>query len=78
MMGRPIQNRWRVSIISPVNREELWSYSAPTLKEISLEWRKHTGNDFLSDSKLTRATLGKSKNEFIKIYRLGSFDFKQF
>ncbi len=76
-MGRPQQKRWKVSIISPVNNQELWSYSAPTLKEISLEWRKETGNSYLSDSKLTRATLGKSKNDFIKIYRLGSFDYNR-
>jgi hypothetical protein len=49
----------------------LWECSKPTINEISAEWKRQTGNNYLSQVRLSRATLGKSKNELIKMYRIG-------
>jgi hypothetical protein len=75
-MGRPVEDRWKVVVISPVNNQELWSITSPTLIEAALKWRTETGNDYVSKSKLTRATLGKSKNELIQVFKVGNFDLK--
>lgn len=73
-MPPPKEDRWKCHLVSPVDMKTiLWQCSKPTIREIAQEWKNQTGNKYLSEVRISRATLGKSKNELIKVYRIGQF-----
>lgn len=71
----PISNndRWKCQIVSPIDEMVLWEGIAPTTKLMAEKYQQETGNDYLTLQKLTRCSLGKSKNPLIKLFKIGEF-----
>ena len=67
--------RWRCEILSPVDNKILWTVDAATSKKIVEAWREEAGedNNYLTVQKLTRVSLNRSKNNLIKLYKIGSY-----
>ena len=66
-------DRWQVQVLSPVNMHPIWDKSGSSLKEIAKEWEIQTKNEFITTPKLVRMSLNRSKNPFIKVFRLKEF-----
>ena len=66
-------NRWKLQVLSPVDLSLLWEAEAPTTKTLVLKWIEDTGNDYLDEAKVRRISLGKSKNKYIKLFKIGSY-----
>lgn len=62
--------RWRFSVLSPLNREVIWSYDAFKIEQVSKKWKEDSGNTFLSKHKAVRACAGELNCPFIKCYKL--------
>lgn len=66
-------NRWKCQIVSPIDGAVLWEAEAPTTKSLVDIYQSQTGNTYLTLQKLNRTSLGRSKNEMIKLYKIGEF-----
>ena len=60
-------DRWTVTVCSPYDGSILWKKSGSTFRDIGLKWKKETGNDFITNDKLTRKNLGRLKGWASKI-----------
>lgn len=66
-------NRWKCQIVSPIDGSVLWESEGPTTKVLVETYQTETGNKYLTLQKLNRTSLGRSKNELIKLYKIGEF-----
>ncbi len=64
--------RWEVICLNPVDMTTLWSLRGSSLKVIANKWNEEAGNDYISLNKLTRMSLGRSVNPFVRVNRLSS------
>jgi hypothetical protein len=64
------KDKWRLTVLSPVNMKRIWSAEAKTTREIAEKWLDETNNDYVSQPKLIRASVGRSKNPFLVLERI--------
>lgn len=64
------KDKWKLTVLSPVNMKRIWSYEAKTTREIAEKWLEDTNNEYISQAKLIRASVGRSKNPFIELERI--------
>ena len=66
-----MDDRWEVILYCPVDMSIMWSTKGRSLKSIAEKWNEETGNDYISTNKLTRASLGRSVNPFVRVQKVG-------
>jgi hypothetical protein len=64
------KDKWRLTVLSPVNMKRIWSHEAKTTRQIAEKWFDETGNDYISQPKLIRASVGRSKNPYFILERI--------
>tara|TARA_Y100000114_G_C11688960_1_gene292571 strand:+ start:253 stop:492 length:240 start_codon:yes stop_codon:yes gene_type:complete len=72
-MPAPQSDRWKCELINPLDMESiLWEGIGKTLEDIAEKFQKENKNDYITKSRLSRATLGRCspKNNLIRIYKL--------
>lgn len=72
-MPPPQSDRWKCELINPLDMESiLWEGIGKTLEDIASKFQAENNNDYITKSRLSRATLGRCspKNNLIRIYKL--------